>query len=269
MRLQDYFLPLLPPPRPPPPEFSLGRLRQTAQRLYVSVEPLYSLFAVPLLRLATWQNPRKSFIYCAVSIRALLHRLKLLIQDICYCQLYWILWYHGLLLSALLLRVLYSLVRRKLHPYPSLDELRAHRTRIDRSHTFGAMLSARLAATPSLGVEDMWHLFKDYKHTRKLKKAAKEAAAKGDDGKADDAASMHSIAAEKPEEKPEDPLEDIKDEDLKRLGLFVLCEVADLLERIKKWGRPIPLSADFTLNFYPASSSGATPAPPSSTGWCV
>ena len=176
--------------------------------------------------------------------------LKPLIQDICYCQLYWRLWYHGLLLSALLFRVLYSLIRRKLHPYPSLDELRAHRTRIDRSHTFGAMLSARLAATPSLGVEDMWHLFKDYKHTRKLKKAAKEAAARGDDGKADDAASMHSIAAEKPEEKPEDPLEDIKDEDLKRLGLFVLCEVADLLERIKEatdtdWLRPCP--AGFTL----------------------
>ncbi|KAI0361586.1 hypothetical protein OH77DRAFT_444853 [Trametes cingulata] len=220
----DYFLPLLPPPRPPPPEFSLGRLKHTAQRLYVALEPLYSLFAVPLLRLATWQDPRKSFAYCA---------------------LYWILWYHGLLISALLLCVLYGLARRKLHPYPSLDELRAHRSRIDRSHTFGAMLSARLAASPALGVKDMWDLFKDYRHTQRLKKAAKspKKSTESEQAVADDAASVYSVATERPEDLHEscDHTQELEEEDLKRLGLFLLCEVADLLERIKNiflWRNP-------------------------------
>ncbi|KAI0639428.1 hypothetical protein C8Q77DRAFT_1046741 [Trametes polyzona] len=218
----DFLVPLLPPPRPPPPEFSLSRLKHTAQRLYVALEPLYSLFTLPLLRLANWQNPRRSFTYCA---------------------LYWILWYHGLLLSALLLYVLYRLVRRKIHPYPSLAELRAHRSRIDRSHTFGSLLSARLAASPALGIEDMWHLFKDYQHTRKLKKAEKSALKAGwkDKGDADDAASIHSVATEQPEENHEATSEHVDDEDLKRLGLFLLCEAADLLERIKNiflWRNP-------------------------------
>ncbi|KAI0363910.1 hypothetical protein BV20DRAFT_65419 [Pilatotrama ljubarskyi] len=221
----DYFLPLLPPPRPPPPAFSLGRLKDTAQRLYVALEPLYSLFVIPLLRLATWQDPRRSFVYCA---------------------LYWILWYHGFLTSALLLRVLYSLVRRKLHPYPSLDELRAHRSRIGRSHTFSAMLSSRLATSPWLGVKDVWDLFREYRQTQKLKKAAKSPQNTGESEQkteGDDAASVHSIATEKPEETHEQHsrAEDLEEEDLKRLGLYALCEIADLLERIKNiflWRNP-------------------------------
>lgn len=130
--------------------------------------------------------------------------------------------------------MLYSLVRRKLHPYPSLDELRAHRTRIDRSHTFGAMLSARLATSPTLGVQDMWHVFKDYRRTQKLKKAAKALHTEEAAGQADDAASMHSVDTEKLEQALEPAVEEIKDEDLKRLGLLILSDVADLLERIKK-----------------------------------
>ncbi|KAI0825106.1 hypothetical protein BC628DRAFT_1419471 [Trametes gibbosa] len=220
----DYVLPLLPPPRPPPPEFSLGRLKHTTQRLYVVLEPLFSLSILPLLKLATWQNSRRSFVYCG---------------------LYWVLWYHGMLLSALLLSVLYSLARRKLHPYPSLDELRAHRSRIERSHTFGAMLSARLTATPALGVQDMWHLFKDYKETRRLKKAAKSAekqVGQQDADPGDDTASIHSVASEQPVDDHEAEVKHERDEeDMKRLGLFLLGEVADLLERIKNiflWRNP-------------------------------
>ncbi|KAH9849733.1 hypothetical protein C2E23DRAFT_838267 [Lenzites betulinus] len=220
----DYFVPLLPPARPPPPEFSLGRLKHTTQRLYVVLEPLFSLSILPLLKLATWQNTRKSFVYCA---------------------LYWVLWYHGMLLSALLMSVLYSLTRRKLHPYPSLDELRAHRSRIERSHTFGAMLSARLTASPALGVQDMWHLFKDYKETRRLKKAAKADGKKPeqlDVQQDDDAASVHSVASEHIVDEHEAEVKHERDdEDMKRLGLFLLGEVADLLERVKNiflWRNP-------------------------------
>ncbi|KAI0335244.1 hypothetical protein GY45DRAFT_1317167 [Cubamyces sp. BRFM 1775] len=221
----DFFLPLLPPPRPPPPEFSLSRLKQTSQRLYVALEPFYSMLLLPMLRLATWKDAKRSFAYCA---------------------LYWILWYHGLLFSGLMLCLLYPLLRRRLHPYPSLDELRAHRNRIDRSNTFGSMLATRLAVSPSLGVKDMWDLFRDYQHTRKLKKKAKEGRKNElneDDRNASDSASIHSVATEKPEanHEVEDPTANVEEEDLKRLGLYLLSEAADLLERVKNiflWRNP-------------------------------
>ncbi|KAI0655105.1 hypothetical protein C8Q70DRAFT_924356 [Cubamyces menziesii] len=221
----DFFLPLLPPPRPPPPEFSLSRLKQTAQRLYVALEPLYSMLLLPILRLATWQDTKKSFAYCA---------------------LYWILWYHGLLFSALMLCLLYPLLRRRLHPYPSLEELRAHRNRIDRSNTFGSMLATRLSVSPSLGVKDMWDLFRDYRHTRKLKKAKggqKNNSEEDNKANASDSASIHSIATEQPDANHEvqDLTANVEEEDLKRLGLYLLSEAADLLERIKNiflWRNP-------------------------------
>lgn len=151
-------------------------------------------------------------------------------------QAYWLCWYHGLLLSALLLRLLYELVRRKIHPYPSLEELRAHRSRIDRAHTFGTVLSTRLLASPALGVRDMWGIFRDYRHTRKAKKAAKEKVGRhASDPGLDDSASIHSDATENPDSSHENPLEDVAEEDLKRLGLFLLNEVADVLERLKKY----------------------------------
>lgn len=96
------------------------------------------------------------------------------------------------------------------------------------------MLSARLATSPTLGVQDMWHVFKDYRRTQKLKKAAKALHTEDAAGQADDAASMHSVDTEKLEQALEPAVEDIKDEDLKRLGLLILSDIADLLERIKK-----------------------------------
>ncbi|KAI8995656.1 hypothetical protein BD414DRAFT_456718 [Trametes punicea] len=246
----DLFLPLLPPPRPPPPEFSLGRLKQTAQRLYVALEPLYSVLFLPLLRLATWKDPRKSFSYCA---------------------LYWILWYHELLFSALILLLLWALVRRKLHPYPNLDELRAFRARIDRSQTLGEALSARLMGSPSLGIKDMWALFKDYRHAQKQKKAAKAHKETGsgdheneENAGASDAASVCSVTTEKPDEDHEVSIGDeVEKEDVRRLGLFLMNEVADLLERVKNiflWRNPSAsvfygavLSSWFLLGLLPAT----------------
>ncbi|KAL7285329.1 hypothetical protein ACG7TL_000424 [Trametes sanguinea] len=134
---------------------------------------------------------------------------------------------------------MYRLIRRKVYPYPSLDELRAHRIRIDRSQTFGSTLSARLAASPSIGVRDMWDLFKDHRRARKLKKEKSHkhgGSASEEKVEASDTASVHSVATERPEENDEGPTEevDVKEEDLKRLGLSILNEVADLLERVKK-----------------------------------
>lgn len=136
---------------------------------------------------------------------------------------------------------------RKLHPYPSLSELRDHRNAIDRSQTFGTILSTRLATSPALGLRDMWDLVGDYRHIRKLKKAKRESAGKSDlDAAAgsraslDDTASVKSVSFSTPDlaehlQRAEvGPTVDKDDADLKRLGLFLMNEVADFLERIKK-----------------------------------
>ncbi|KAI0756961.1 hypothetical protein C8Q80DRAFT_68381 [Daedaleopsis nitida] len=223
---QDLLVPLLPAPRQPPPDFALNRLKQTAQRLYVAVEPLYCTTALPLLRLATWQNSRRSFGYCA---------------------LYWVLWYHGLLLSALAVRLLYELVSRKLHPYPTLAELREHRKRIGRAQTFGRILSTRLATSRALGLRDMWDLVGDYRHIQRLNKARKESEGKNEvvpevrTSLDDDAAGAHNVSFSTSDLPNEKTVHEKEEADLKRLGLFFLNEAADLLERIKNiflWRQP-------------------------------
>ncbi|KAI1797907.1 hypothetical protein LXA43DRAFT_982582 [Ganoderma leucocontextum] len=219
----ELVVPRLPAPRAPPPDFSLGRLKQTASRLFVALEPMYSQIAVPLLKLATWRDTKRSFGYCA---------------------LYWILWYHGLLFSACALGLLYELLRRKLHPYPSLAELRAHRRTIDRSQAFGALLATRLSAAPALGLQDVWGIFGDYKRLRKVKKPKEGSAKNGSAGagedpmKGDDVSGLHSVSFNTGDTAEQQAEEEA---DLKRLGLFLLNEVADLLERLKNiflWREP-------------------------------
>ncbi|PIL31936.1 hypothetical protein GSI_06640 [Ganoderma sinense ZZ0214-1] len=216
----ELVVPLLPPPRSPPPDFSLGRLKQTASRLFVALEPIYSQIAVPLLKLATWRDTRTSFGYCA---------------------LYWILWYHGLLFSAFGLGLLCELLRRKLHPYPSLAELRAHRRTIDRSQAFGSLLAARLSAAPALGLHDVWGILGDYRRLRKVKKPKEDSGKNGSAGageepmKGDDTSSVSLSTGDTADQQAEE------DADLKRLGLFLLNEVADFLERLKNiflWRQP-------------------------------
>ena len=239
---------MLPPPRPPPPDFSLSRVKQSSQRLYVALEPYFTSGALPLLKLATWKNPTTSFAYCSVS--SLFSVLRTLI--LMCSQLYWILWYRGLLLSALMLRLLYHIVRWKLHPYPSLAQLREHRERIGRSQTFGTILSTRLAATPALGMRDMWGLFGEYRHLQKLKKKAKKDSKGKNELPADDTASIRdgaSASFSTADLTDEHAAKEAAEEaDLKRLGLFLLNEVADLLERVKKYVH-VELSIDDVLRF--------------------
>lgn len=63
---KQYLLPVLPPARLEPPIFTLGRLRLTAQRLYLAIQPAYGPFFIHLAKLATWKDKKTSFIYCTV-----------------------------------------------------------------------------------------------------------------------------------------------------------------------------------------------------------
>ncbi|KAJ7706195.1 hypothetical protein B0H17DRAFT_1036123 [Mycena rosella] len=215
-----YLLPVLPADSPPVPLFTLGRFRLTTQRLYLAVQPVYGPFFASLANLATWKEKKKSAIYCAI---------------------FWLLWYQNLLLPALFLRIIYSFARRKLFSYPTLAQLRAHRQEIDRANEFGNEMSTRFSASSSLGMKELWRLFKVFNKSKKAK--VKKLA--GDKNR--EPAPQEPPADPETEEEintvldSEDSKETAQERDFKRQLLQALAEVADLHERIKNifiWRRP-------------------------------
>ncbi|KAF5385197.1 hypothetical protein D9615_001514 [Tricholomella constricta] len=211
-----YLVPILPPPRLPPPPFTIGRLRLATQRLYLAVEPAYIPFLFNMLNLATWKDRKISLLYCVI---------------------FWILWYHNLLLPCLLLRIFYALLRRKILPYPTLTELREHRREISRATEFGEQISGRLSASSSFGLKEMWRIFKVFsKGTKNKVKVSTKAT---DDTSGVQQSDIPTLPAGLT------VLDDSKDRqearDMKRLGLHILNEIADIHERIKNiftWRRP-------------------------------
>ncbi|KAF8350074.1 hypothetical protein F5887DRAFT_943646 [Amanita rubescens] len=139
----NIIVPLLPPGPNPRPDFTLSRLRLTVQRLYMALEPIYRPFVVDMIHLATWSKRRRSLKYCLV---------------------FWILWWFNLLLPSLILRILYSLIRRRIFSYPSYVELQEHRKRVKRATEIGDDLSTRLVST-TFDLRDLWKLYKHVKPT--------------------------------------------------------------------------------------------------------
>ncbi|TFK41171.1 hypothetical protein BDQ12DRAFT_679017 [Crucibulum laeve] len=214
-----YVMPNLPSPRPRPP-FTIGRLRLTTQRLYLAAEPVYLHFFDRMAKLATWKDRNKSLMYCT---------------------LFWTLWWYNLLLPALVMRIFCSLARRKLFPYPTLNELREHRQEIIRANEFGEQVSARLDTTSTFGMKEMWRLFKLFNKSKKNKVKAfakdtgRDQATEGLETDEDDGALHEDTTV----------LENASDgkeaTDLKRVALHSMNEVADLHERVRNifiWRRP-------------------------------
>ncbi|KAL4243508.1 GRAM domain-containing protein 4 [Abortiporus biennis] len=137
----SYILRYLPPRQPPPPQFSIKRLRLVSQRAYLAAVPIYYPLLIRLLDLATWKDTRVSLVCCLA---------------------YWFLWYNGLLLAAFLTRVLYALIRRRFLPYPSLDELRKHRADVERAENLSASISSRMSVS-TFGVRDVIALIRETK----------------------------------------------------------------------------------------------------------
>ncbi|KAJ7293566.1 hypothetical protein C8J57DRAFT_1269369 [Mycena rebaudengoi] len=211
-----YLLPLLPASAPPIPLFTLGRLRLTTQRIYLAVQPVYAPLFVSLANLATWKDKRRSSLYCTV---------------------FWVLWYYNLLLPFLFFRLFFSLVRRKLFSYPTLAELRSHRQEVDRAKEFGQDISARLSASSTFGMKELWRLFRVLNKPQKAKSrnisADKARDVEGE--QRDDKRELNTVLDS------EDPQETPQEKDFKRAFLNTLNEIADLHERIKNifiWRRP-------------------------------
>ncbi|KAJ7169911.1 hypothetical protein C8R46DRAFT_1090503 [Mycena filopes] len=215
-----YLIPILPPSSPPLPLFTLGRLRLTTQRLYLAIRPAYGPFFTTLLDLATWKEKRTSLVYCIA---------------------FWVLWYQNLLLPCLFLRIIFSLARRRIFSYPTLAQLRAHRQEIERANEFGQDISTRFSASSSLGLKEMWRIFKVFNKPKaaKVKKLAKDKTRSApQDPLSDDLGSEPEMATVL----DSDGTKDISNEnDFKRALVQTLAEIADLHERVKNifiWRRP-------------------------------
>ena len=126
---------------------------------------------------------------------------------------------------------MYSLVRRKVLPYPSLQELREHRLDVERAKEFSATVTARLVAAPTYDLQDAWRIVHDFHRSRKLKKAARDRAKSAEDG---DHLRVGEELKTEPGESALSDESDVPETDIKRELLAIMNYVADLHERIKK-----------------------------------
>jgi GRAM domain-containing protein 4 len=161
-------------------------------------------------------------------------------------QAFWVLWWHNLLLPSLLLRVFYAIIRRKIFPYPTLQELRKRRKEVASANFLGDAVQARLTPSSPFGLRELWRIFKVF-HKPKVDKAKN--VVKGQGKKANDNEDMNKVkevaegkgSSEPVTQAPEetvtvlDDSNDTKqDKDVKRAILQTLSDIVDLHERIKK-----------------------------------
>lgn len=207
-----YILPALPPMPHPPPPFALKRLKLTSQRFFLAVVPHYQTFFLSIANLALWKDPQLSGLCCAT---------------------FWGLWLYDLLLPALMFRILWEMLSRRLLPYPTLESLQTRRKESERARAFGEEVQERLSA-PSMGPKDIFQLFKSHKSATKgkIKSLAKATGASQtsltDDGGEDEEATVLDDDTQ-------------EEQDIKRELLHLLNTVADIHERIKNvfiWRRP-------------------------------
>lgn len=144
--------------------------------------------------------------------------------------MFWILWWYNLLAPAFVLRILVGLVRRRLFPYPSLADLRQHRQETLHADAFGQQVSARFSASSS-GVKEFWRLFQllDRAWKSRTKVMTKE---KGKGKESSD--EFTSDTAKEQDATVLDDADDAETQDLKRIGLQLMEEIADTHERICK-----------------------------------
>jgi hypothetical protein len=131
-------------------------------------------------------------------------------------------------------RILWSLLRHRLLPYHTLQELQERREATARARLFGEEVQERLSVT-TLGPIDMWRLFKLYKAGTKEKISMKENKFPEQESANLAVPSITNKAAETNNEPTLLDHGDSQEEEcLKRDLLHLLNELADLHERIKK-----------------------------------
>jgi hypothetical protein len=163
-------------------------------------------------------------------------------------QVFWVLWWYNLLLPSLFLRIFYALIRRKIFPYPTLQELRKRRKEVARANIFGEAVQARLTPSSPFGLRELWRIFKVFNKPKVDKAKVAEHMGKG---KATQDSNKSSKLDENVERnknrKPvgsapaeigivlDDSEDGQQDKDVKRAFLQILGNIADFHERIKKY----------------------------------
>ena len=127
-----------------------------------------------------------------------------------------------MLLPAFFLRILYSLFRRRIFPYPSYTELQEYHQRVDRAAEIGDDLSIRLTST-TFGIRDIWKLYKLHV------KPAKRTKEKDGPKTTTDNVNLNQGIPVSDEAEERKRSTDMKNEILHSLNL-----VADFHERVKK-----------------------------------
>lgn len=134
-----------------------------------------------------------------------------------------------------MLRILYSFVRRRIFPYPSLSELRSHREAVGRADYFSEQMTARISSKGS-NVTEVWRLFRlvDLKmlgKKKKIKKHIKQPSLTDSsmDSDRDSIVSQEQDATVLDNGMDEDEMKDVKQD-----FLWIMDEVADLHERVQK-----------------------------------
>ncbi|KAG8969953.1 hypothetical protein FRC03_012406 [Tulasnella sp. 419] len=237
-----------------PTKFTISRMRSTAQRTYLATYPVYVPLLLRLWDIARWIDWWKSARLCAI---------------------YWTLWYYNLLLPALLTYFTFQLIRHRLVPYPTLEQLQRRRLAAQQAEQFsdaladsessahggkriwksaegvGMGLAQSMAAACSsdngLGLWTMWKIATG--NISSGKPARKE--------KGKERATVAGLADHNPGLKSEEDEEDevltrrqAKDAaDWRRIPLIIGDEWADIHERVKNivlWRRP-DASKKYTL----------------------
>jgi hypothetical protein len=124
--------------------------------------------------------------------------------------------------SALMLRIIYSFVRRRIFPYPRLSDLRNHREAVGRADYFSEQMTAKISSKGS-NVTEVWKKIKKHIKQPSLTDSSK-------DSDRDSIISQEQDATVLDNGLDEDEMKDIK-QDL----LWIMDEVADLHERVQKW----------------------------------
>lgn len=145
-------------------------------------------------------------------------------------QGFWILWWYNLIAPAVVFRISFSLLKRRIFPYPSLEDLRQRREEVLRADEFGEQVSARLSSKAS-NMKEIWRLFKIYNHANKSQLALSANKSSKDKGRS----STDNLNKESDQTVLENNDETQEVQDLKRIGLQLLEELADFHERIHKY----------------------------------
>ena len=174
------------------------------------------------------QRTESHLLYCKHSQVYIVYfyHIELTIQSM--IQAFWVLWWYNFLLPCLFLRMFYAIIRRKIFPYPTLQELRKRRKEIARANVFGDTVQARLTPSSPFGLQELWRIFKVFNKPKVDKGMKTDESVEGKQksepvGQASETTTVL-----------DDSKDTKQDKDIRRAILQTLSDIADLHERIKK-----------------------------------